>query len=110
MSRDDFNLVWEGQNAVVDGLEQGSGIAAGQVGASDRAGEESISGDEKGMVGEIEATAAFGVAWGVDDGAAEAGDGDNLAVLKIVIGDATSGVGYAEPAGLHIHHLDQGQI
>ena len=98
------------KKTVVDGLEEGAGVAAGEVGASDGAGEEGVAGDEEFVVGEVEAAAAFGVAGGVDDGAGESCDGDELAVFEVVVGGGDLGRGDAEPAGLHVHHLDQGEI
>ena len=62
------------------------------------------------MTGDVEADAAFGVARGVDDGAGEAGDGDELAVLEVVVGCGDGGGGDAKPAGLNVHHLDQREI
>src|ERR1700733_15042839 len=75
---DDFYLVGKGKKTVVDGLEEGAGVAAGQVSAADGTGEECVAGDEEGVVGEVEAAAAFGVPGGVDDGAGEPCDGDEL--------------------------------
>ena len=46
--------------------EELAGVAAGEVGAADGAGEESVSGEEEGLVGEVEADGAFGVAGGVE--------------------------------------------
>ena len=39
-----------------------------------------------------------------------AGDGDELAVFEGVVGAVDGGGGDAEPAGLDVHHLDQGQV
>ncbi len=62
------------------------------------------------MGGNVEADAAFGVAWGMDDGAGEAGHGDEFAVLEVVVGGRDGGRGDAEPAGLNVHHFDQREI
>jgi len=70
------------------------------------------------VVGEVEADGAFGVAGGVEDGAGEAlliefrgcSDGDEFAVVEGVVGVGDGGGGDAEPAGLNVHHFDQGQI
>ncbi len=86
------------------------GVASGEVGAAYGAGEEGVSGDEKGVVGEVEADAALGVAGGVEDGAGESGDGDGAAVGEVVVGGGDLGGGDAEPAGLDVHHFDQGEI
>ena len=90
--------------------EELAGVAAGEVGAADGAGEEGVSGEEEGLVGEVEADAAFGVAGGVEDGAGDAGDGDEFAVCEGVVGWVDLGGGDAEPAGLDVHHRDQGQV
>ena len=53
----------------MDGVEELLGVASGEVGAAYGAGEQGVSGDEEGLVGEVEAAAALGVAGGMDDGA-----------------------------------------
>ena len=62
------------------------------------------------MGGEVETDAAFGVAGGMEDGAREAGDGDEFAVLEGVVGGGDGGGGDAKPAGLNVHHFDQREI
>ena len=62
------------------------------------------------MGGEVETDAAFGVAGGVEDGAGEAGDGDEFAIFEGVVGGGDGGGGDAEPAGLNVHHFDQREI
>lgn len=61
-------------------------IASREVSSAYGTGEEGITGDEEGMIGEIEATAALGVARGVDDGAAQTDDGNGLAVFEVIVG------------------------
>ena len=85
MSGDDGDLVWEGEETVGDRRQKFAGVASGEVGTSDGAGEEGISCEEEGLVGKVETDAAFGVAGGVEDGAGEASDGDEFAVLEGVI-------------------------
>src|ERR1700733_11931843 len=46
----------------------------------------------------------------MDDGAGEAGDGDELAILEGVVRGGDGGGGDAEPASLNIHHFDQREI
>lgn len=67
MSGDDGDLVGEGEKALVDGGKKLACVATREVGATDRAGEECVSSEEKGLVGEIEADAAFGMAGRVED-------------------------------------------
>ncbi len=100
----------EGEEAVVDGLEELFCVAAGEVGAAYGAGEEGVAGDQEFLVGEVEAGAALGVAGGVEDGGGEAGDRDGLVVGEVGVGWGDLGGGDAEPAGLEVHHLDQGQV
>ena len=69
------------------------GVASGEVGSAYGAGEEGVSGEEEGLVGEVEADAALGVAGGVEDGAGEAGDGDGVAVVEVVVGGGRWGWG-----------------
>ena len=58
----------------------------------------------------METDAAFSVTGGMDDGAGEAGDGDELAILEGVVRGGDGGGGDAEPASLNIHHFDQREI
>ncbi len=91
MAGDYFDLVWEGEEAVADGGEELAHVAAGEIGATYGAGEEGVSCEQKGVVGEVEADGAFGVAGGVKDGAGEACDGDELAVVEGVVGGVDCG-------------------
>ena len=110
VARDDGDVIGEGEEAVVDGGDELWSVAAGEVGSAYGAGEESVAGEEEGLFGEVEADAALGVARGVEDGAGEADDGDALAVVEGVVGGWDFGGGDAEPAGLHVHHFDQGEV
>jgi hypothetical protein len=107
---DDSDVVGEGEEAVVYGGDELAGVAAGEVGSAHGAGKEGVSGEEEGVVGEVEADTALGVAGGMEDGAGEADDGDAFAVVEGVVGGRDLGGGDAEPAGLHVHHFDQGQV
>jgi hypothetical protein len=62
---DDDGRVGQGKQLAVDGAEEGWAVSSGQVCAADGAGEEGVSGEQKVLLGEIEADAALGVAWGV---------------------------------------------
>jgi hypothetical protein len=114
----DGDLVGEGEETLVDGGEEFVGIASGEIGAAHGAGEEGVSGEEEGLVGEVEADGALGVTGGVEDGAGEAcpvefgvgSYGDEFAVVEGVVGVSDDGGGDAEPAGLNVHHFDQGQV
>ena len=50
------------------------------------------------------------MAGSVEDGAGEADDGDAFAIVKGVVGGWDLWSRDSEPAGLHVHHFDQGQI
>ena len=110
MAREDCDVVGEGEERIADGFEELLGVASGEVGAADRAGKEGVSGEEKGLLREIEADAALGVAGGVEDGACQAGDGDDLAVFEAGVWRGDFRGGNAEPSSLNIHHPDQGQV
>lgn len=81
MAGDHSDVVREGQETVVDRLQDLLSVAAGQVGSAYGAAKEGVSGDENGLIRDVEAAAALGVTWSVDDGAGESDDGDGLAVF-----------------------------
>ena len=95
MAWDYFDVIGEGEKAVVDRLQDLLGVAAGEIGSADGAGEKGVTGNEEGLVGQVEAAAAVGVARGVDDGAGESDDGDRLAVLEVFVGGRNLGGGDA---------------
>ena len=75
---DYYRFVWEGQDRVVEGVEDFLHRAAGEVGAADGAGEEGVAGDQLFFCGEVEADAAFGMAGSVQDVCGERPGGDGL--------------------------------
>ena len=95
MTGNHFYFIGQGEKAVVNGGQELPAVAAWEVRAAYRAGKEGVSGEEEGLGGEVETDAALGVAGGVEDGAAEAGDGDELAVVEGVIGIVDGGSGDA---------------
>jgi hypothetical protein len=90
---DDDCFVGKREEAIVNGGQEFAGVAAGQVGAADGAGEERVAGEKEGLAGKIEADGAFGVTWGVEDGAGDAASalggvgsyGDEFAVVEGVV-------------------------
>lgn len=94
----------------MDRLDELLGVASWEIGAAYGAGEEGISGEEQRLLGEIEADAAFGVAWSMEDGAGQSRDGDDLAVFQAGVGRGNFRGGDAEPSGLNVHHFDQRQV
>jgi len=73
---DDHGFVGQGQDRVVQGMQDLLHGTAGQIGAADGAGEESVAGDEFIVGSEVEADAALGVAGRVQDTGAERSCGD----------------------------------
>ena len=63
----DFGVVWQGEQAGVDGVDDLLGVAAGQVGAADAPGEEGVSGEDHLERREMKADRALGVAGRVED-------------------------------------------
>jgi len=86
------------------------GVATGQVGATDAAGEERVAGDKKISGGNVEAEAAFGVSRGVDDGSFDAVDGDGFSIDRGMVGWVDLGDFEAEPTGLGVNHGDEWQV
>ena len=114
---DDDGGVGQWEQLAVDGADEGRAVAAGKVCAADGTGEEGVAGEEEILLGEIEADAALGVAWGVEDAAgegwcfvADGSDGDELAVVEGVVGRADFRGCHAEPSCLDVHHLDQREV
>lgn len=62
------------------------------------------------MFGQVEAGAALGVTWSVEDSTGEAGDGNGLVVREVGVGWSDLGSGDAEPASLLVHDLDQREV
>ena len=58
----------------------------------------------------MQADAALGVARSVENIAAKARNGDDATVFQGIVGRVDFGGWHAEPAGLDVHHLDQGKI
>ena len=67
MAGDDERSFGEDHEAVLDGADEDPCVAAGEVGSSDAAGEEGVSGQKQIFGGEIEAKASWSVAGGMDD-------------------------------------------
>jgi hypothetical protein len=107
---DDGNVIGKGEEGVVDGFDELAGVAAGEIGSANGAGEEGVSREEKSLLGEIEADAAFGVAGGVEDGAGQASNGNDLAIFEVGVRRGHFRGRDSEPSGLNVHHFDQGQI
>jgi hypothetical protein len=94
----------------VEGADDLLAVAAGEVGAADGAGEESVSCEEEIFGSEVEADAAFGMARGVEDAGGVAGDPDDGAVFEGGVGGQDFGRGDAEPGGLLVHYGELGQV
>jgi len=107
---DYVRFVGEGEKAVVEGAEDLVRVAAGQVGAADGSGEKRVSGEEQVFRREVEADAAFGVAWGAEDTRGVAGDPDCGAVFEGAVGGKDLRRGDAEPGGLLVHYGELGKV
>ena len=110
MARDDKDLIGKSEEGVVDGFEKLAGIAAGEIGSANGTREESVSGEHESLLWEIEADAAFGVAGSVEDGAGQACNGDDLAIIEMSVRWGDFRGSNAKPSGLDIHHFDQGKV
>jgi hypothetical protein len=110
VSGDDYDFVGKRQKAVMDGTDELFFVTSGEVCSAYGTCEEGVSGDEQGLVREIKARAALGVAGGVEDYAGETGDGDGLVVGEVGVGRSDFRSRNAEPACLFVHHLDQGDV
>ena len=86
MAWDDGDLVGKGEKTVVNCGQKLVGVAAGEVSSTNGAGEEGVSGDQKGVVGKVEAAAALSVSGCVEDRAGESGNSDRAAVGEVVVG------------------------
>ncbi len=80
MTRQHLNLVREGEQAMVNRLNDLLGVASREVGAAYAAGKEGVAGDQEGLIWEVEAGAALGVAGSVQDDSGETGDADRQVV------------------------------
>ena len=107
---DDGCGIGERQKAVANAGEEAAVVATGEVGASDRASEEGVAGEQKGVLREVDTEAAFGVAGGVEELGVESAGGEALAVSGGVVGRLDGGGGNAEPGGLEGHHGDEREV
>ena len=98
------------QQAGLDGVDDLVEVAAGQVGAADAAGKERVAGDEKLERGKMQADGALGVAGGVEHLGGVVFEADGCAVGQGSIGRRGLRGGNAQPFGLLLHHLEQGQV
>lgn len=99
----DYNrFVGQGQHCVVQRAHDLLHRAAGQVGAADRAGEESVAGDEFFFRGEVKADAALGVAGGMQDLGGVRSGGDGFSGGDALVDFDFAGRGHADPRGLHV--------
>jgi len=104
---DDYGFVRQGQHCVVQRAHDFLHGAAGEVGAPDGAGEESVTGDQFFLRFKIEADAAFGVAGSVQDLGGVRSGRDAVAGRDAAVNFDFARRGHADPRGLHIEHLQQ---
>jgi len=107
---DDPGFIGEDKQAVVDGLDDLSGVATWEVGSANASCKKGVAGEDEIQRGEVKADAALGVTWGVDDLGREVFEADFEAFIEARVG----GFGFrgfdAEPTGLLVHHFEQGQV
>ena len=96
----DSGFVGQSEQAGVDGVDDLLGIAAGQVGAADAAGEERVAGDDHFERREMKADGTLGVAGRVEDLGGVVVEADTMAVGQGFVGRGGFGSGNAEPGGL----------
>jgi uncharacterized membrane protein len=101
---EDVGIAREGQELVVDGLQDLAAIPAGEISAADAVAEEGIAGDEFTLGGHPEADAALGVAGGVEHVDFSGADEEFVAVLHWDIDGYGFRSAHAEPCGLHVEH------
>ena len=107
---EDPGFVGQGEQAGGDGVDDLRVVAAGEVGAAYAAGKEGVAGDEQVEWGEVEADGALGVAGGVEDLGGIAVEADDEAVGERFVGGRGFRRGNAQPAGLRLHHFEQGKV
>ncbi len=110
VTRQNAGFVGQGEQAGFDGVDNLPGVAARKVGAADASGEQGVSGDEQFERSKVETDRSLGVAGGVQHFSRVAPKADNQAIGEASVGRRRLRRGDAHPAGLHLHHFEQGQI
>lgn len=105
MSWNDSNVVGQGEQPRLDGVKDLVVAAAGQVGSSDAAGEEGITGENHLQWFEVKADGALGVAGRVKDVGGVVVEADTAAVGEGFVGRGGFGRIDADPGCLFGHDL-----
>ena len=98
------------QKPVAERSENLRSIAARQVGASNRSGEESVSGQEQILPREMQANASWGVPRRVQNIRGQLRQTYAQPIFGEYIRSGNLRGGNPEPARLHVHHGEQAQI
>ena len=106
----DNGFVGQGENGVVQRLQDLLHGTTGKVGTANGSGKEGVAGNQFLFSRKIQADAAFGVAGSVKNVGAVRSGSDGLSGVKAVVNFDFPGRGHADPGGLHIEHLEQGVI
>jgi hypothetical protein len=110
VARDNDRFIGQRQHRVVQRVQDLLHRAAGQVGAADGAGEQSVPGDERLFGREVEADAAFGVAGSMEDGAGQRPGDHRLSGSDATVNLNFTGRAHAEPRGLLVEQFQQSVI
>ena len=94
----------------MDGLDQLLGVATGQIGASDRPCKEGVSREQQGLIRNVEADAALGMAGSRNDGGVDAFHPHREIVGEVHVGRSDFRRGDAQLICLDVHHGDQWEV
>jgi len=103
-------LVWQREQASLNGVDDLTIVATGQVSAADAAFKERIACDQQLERGKVEADRALRVAGGVDDLGRVVFQTHARTVGQALVGRSDLGRCDSQPACLLIHHHEQRQV
>jgi hypothetical protein len=110
VARDHYCFIGQGHERIAEGAQDFLHGATGEIGASDRAGEEGVAGDEFLVGREIEAHTAFGMAGGVEDAGGNGPGRDAFTGGDALIDLDFAGGAHADPGGLLVEHFQKGIV
>lgn len=110
MSGDNHSFVGQLEDRVVQGAQNFLHGPPRQVRAPDRSSEESVSGDEFLLGGEVETDAAFRVSRRVKNVRGERSGRDGFSGRDAAVDFDFSRCGDADPCRLHVEHLEQSVV
>jgi hypothetical protein len=110
VSGENFSFVRQEQQAGLDGFNDLVVVSARKVGASDAAGKQGVSGNKQPEGDKMQANRTLGVAGSVDYLGGAGSEADIEAVGEQIVGRGGLRRRDAQPASLHFHHFQQGQV